>query len=267
MLKAIRKRIMLLLLAFGGVMAGILGGLLGIGGGILLMPILRFGVGLEPAYAAGTCIVAVFFTTLGGSLKHFKLGHIDFRSIFPVIIAGMVSSLVFSLLFVYFTQKDILLDIATGIVFSFVALRMIWEGIADYQNKISKLNSKKGIHGAVLTKISIGGVAGVLPGLLGIGTGAILVPAFAFALNAPIKIAIGSSLACFSLNALVSSVLKVSQGFVQFHILIPLCIGTLIGSQFGATLNDRISSPFLKILFGLVFVYVACKYFIVFGKL
>lgn len=248
-------------------MAGILGGLLGIGGGILLMPILRFGVGLEPVYAVGTCIVAVFFTTLGGSFKHFKSGHIDFRSIFPVMIAGMVSSLVFSLIFAYFPPKDILLDVATGIVFSFVALRMIWEGIADYQHKTSESNSRKGIQGTMLARISIGGVAGVLPGFLGIGTGAILVPAFAFALNAPIKIAIGSSLACFSLNALVSSTLKLSQGFVQFQLLIPLCMGTLIGSQLGATLNGRVSSPFLKILFGLVFISIAGKYFIAFGKL
>ena len=248
-------------------MAGMLGGLLGIGGGILIMPILRFIVGLEPAYAAGTCVVAVFFTTLGGSFKHFKLGNIDFHSILPVIIAGLVSSLIFSMLFVYFAQKDVWLDVATGVVFSFVALRMLWEGIADYLHKISEPTPGTGIHGSMLAKISIGGVAGVFPGLLGIGTGAVLVPAFSFALNAPIKIAMGSSLACFSLNALVSSALKLSQGFVQINILIPLCIGTLIGSQLGATLNDRLSSPFLKILFGMVFVYIACKYLIVFGRI
>ena len=258
---------MFLLFVFGGIMAGMLGGLLGIGGGILIMPILRFIVGLEPAYAAGTCVVAVFFTTLGGSFKHFKLGNIDFHSILPVIIAGLVSSLIFSMLFVYFAQKDVWLDVATGVVFSFVALRMLWEGIADYLHKISEPTPGTGIHGSMLAKISIGGVAGVLPGLLGIGTGAVLVPAFSFALNAPIKIAMGSSLACFSLNALVSSALKLSQGFVQINILIPLCIGTLIGSQLGATLNDRLSSPFLKILFGMVFVYVACKYLIVFGRM
>ena len=112
----------------------------------------------------------------------------------------------------------------------------------------------------MLGKVSIGGVAGIFPGLLGIGTGAILVPAFSFALNAPIKIAIGSSLACFSLNALVSSALKLSQGFVEIGFLIPLCMGTLIGSRIGATLNGRLSSPFLKILFGIVFVLIACKY-------
>ena len=54
-----------LLLLAGGLLAGVLGGLLGLGGGIILMPLLRFGAGLSPAYAAGTCVIAVFFTTRG----------------------------------------------------------------------------------------------------------------------------------------------------------------------------------------------------------
>jgi uncharacterized membrane protein YfcA len=256
---------MFFLLSFGGVMAGMLGGLLGIGGGILIMPILRFGVGLEPAYAAGTCVVAVFFTTLGGSLKHFRLGHIDIHSLLPVIIPGLLSTIIFSILFIYLTEKGAWLDIATGIVFSFVALRMLWEGIIGYLNKRSERNVGSSIQGSISAKVTIGTLAGVLPGLLGIGTGAVLVPSFAFALNAPIKIAIGSSLACFSLNALASSTLKFIQGFVQIHSIVPLCIGTLIGSRFGAILNGRFSSPLLKIMFGMVFVYVACRYLTLFN--
>ena len=108
---------MFFLLSFGGIVAGMLGGLLGIGGGILIMPILRFIVGLEPAYAAGTCMVAVFFTTMGGSLKHFRLGHIDIHSIVPVVISGLLSTIIFSTLFIYLTQKDVWLDVATGVVF------------------------------------------------------------------------------------------------------------------------------------------------------
>jgi len=251
---------MLVLLSLGGVLAGTLGGLLGIGGGILIMPLLRFMVGLDPAQAAGTCIVAVFFTTLGGSLKHFKLGHIPIRSILPVIFSGLLSTILFSILFVYFTRKEDWLDMATGIVFSFVALRMLWEGVSEYVKQKSGHHGASQIQGSMTAKLTIGAIAGVLPGLLGIGTGAVLVPSFAFALNAPIKLAIGSSLACFSLNALASSAFKFAQGVVRTPILVPLCIGTLIGSRFGATLNGRFSSPVLKALFGLVFVYVAYKY-------
>ncbi|MBU2498669.1 MAG: sulfite exporter TauE/SafE family protein, partial [Proteobacteria bacterium] len=146
-----------------------------------------------------------------------------------------------------------------------VALRMLWEGISEYLKKKPTAKTGAGIQGSILSKVTIGAAAGVLPGLLGIGTGAILVPAFAFALGAPIKVAIGSSLACFSLNAFVSSALKLSQGFVQIGILIPLCIGALIGSQFGATLSGRFSSSLLKGLFGVFFGCVACKYLRVFG--
>jgi hypothetical protein len=255
----------MLLLFSSGIAAGMLGGLLGIGGGILIMPILRFAMGLEPAYAAGTCIVAVFFTTLSGSLKHFKLGNIDFRSILPILISGLLSTLVFSFLFFYVSRKGIWLDVATGFLFLFIALRMIWEGISEHFNKSNATASSSGIEGSIMAKATIGGLAGILPGLLGIGTGAILVPAFAFALQAPIKIAIGSSLACFSLNAFVSSLLKLSQGFVQINMLVPLCFGTLIGARIGAALNGKLNAPVLKLLFGLLFIYVDSKYLMIFG--
>ncbi|MBW1775164.1 MAG: sulfite exporter TauE/SafE family protein [Deltaproteobacteria bacterium] len=86
-------------------------------------------------------------------------------------------------------------------------------------------------------------------------------------MNAPIKIAIGSSLACFSLNAFASSMLKLTQGFIQINMLIPLCLGTLFGARIGATLNGKLNSPFLKVLFGTVFIYVASKYLMMFGGL
>jgi len=256
-----------LLLGLGGITAGMLGGLLGIGGGILIMPLLRFVMALEPAQAAGTCMVAVFCTTLGGSIKHFGLGHIHMRSILSVMVAGLFATFCSSMLFVYISQKGHWLDRATGLVFALVAVRMLWEGIPDYVRNVSLLETDEGtgIQGTLFSKITIGSAAGILPGLLGIGTGAVLVPAFAFFLNAPIKVAIGSSLACFSLNALLSSALKFFQGFVKVDMLIPLCVGTLIGSRLGAVLNGRVSAPFLKILFGMVFVYVAFKYLGVFG--
>ncbi len=255
------------LLGLGGVTAGALGGLLGVGGGILIMPLLRYVMGFEPAMAAGTCIVAVFCTTLGGSIKHFSLGHIHIRSLLLVIAAGLFATLCSSIFFLYLSRKGVWLDRATGIVFSLVALRMLWEGFGDYARRRPTpiMPEAAGIQGSIFSKIAIGSAAGVLPGLLGIGTGAVLVPAFAFFLNAPIKVAIGSSLACFSLNALLSSTLKFSQGFVQVDVLIPLCIGALIGSRIGATLNGRFSAPVLKVLFGTVFVFVAFKYFGAFG--
>jgi len=228
------------------------------------MPILRFFVGLSPALAAGTCIIAVLFTTLGGSYRHYKLGHVNTRSILPVIVAGAISTILFSLVFLYFTQKERWLDLGTGLVFSLISFRMIIEGCGDLTGKRVKEGIGSEIRGSTWGKLTIGGIAGILPGLLGIGTGAILVPAFALILKAPIKIAIGSSLASFSVNAFFSSLLKLSQGFIDLSVALPICLGTLFGSNIGAVLNKHFPSPVLKILFGTTFSYVSYQYILIF---
>jgi uncharacterized membrane protein YfcA len=249
-----------LMLFLGGILAGTLGGLLGIGGGIVLMPMLRFLVRLSPAHAAGTCILAVFFTTLGGAYRHYKLGNIRTRSITPVMISGALSTMIFSLAFLYLSRRERWLDLAFGIIFSLVSLRMIAEGIPGLLKKYERKKTDNEIKGSLAQKVSIGALAGALPGLLGIGTGVILVPAFTYVLNAPIKAAMASSLACFSVNALISSGFKYWQGFIDLNVALPICLGTLLGANLGAILNKRATSRVLKLLFGLVFSYVSLKF-------
>jgi uncharacterized membrane protein YfcA len=252
------------LITIVGVLAGILGGMLGIGGGILIMPVLRYGLGLPPAIAAGTCIVAVFFTTIGGSYRHYKLGHINIKSILPLIVAGVLSTIVFSLAFLYLASRERWIDLGVGIVLAAVSARMILEGLPAGITKRLQSDGKDGIYGSLRRKAFLGGAAGILPGLLGIGTGAILVPAFAFLFDASIKVAMGSSLACFAANAFCSSIFKAAQGFVAVEAAIPICIGTLIGANIGATLNRRFPSKTLKLIFGVVFTYVSLKFILSF---
>jgi uncharacterized membrane protein YfcA len=257
----------LLLLLAGGLLAGTLGGLLGIGGGIVLMPLLRFAVGLSPAHAAGTCILAVFFTTLGGSYRHYRLGHVNIRSILPIIVAGALAATVFSVAFNYLTTRERWLDLAMGLVFSLVSIRMILEGIPGLFRKAANGRTDSEIRGALSGKIAIGASAGVLPGLLGIGTGGVLVPAFSFILGAPMKTAVASSLTCFSFNAAVSSAFKWAQGFADLSVALPICLGTLVGANFGAMINRRAPSNTVKLLFGLVFSYVSLKFILSFSGL
>jgi uncharacterized membrane protein YfcA len=248
------------ILVSGGLLAGALGGLLGIGGGIVLMPLLRFIVGLSPAYAAGTCVVAVFFTTLGGSYRHYRLGHLDLRPIVPIVISGAVASGVFSLAFVYLAQRGRWLDLGMGIVFSLISARMIAEAIRGLAAKRADRPGGREIAGTLPQKLAIGGAAGALPGLLGIGTGGILVPAFTFLLNAPIKTAVAASLTCFCFNALISSGFKLAQGYIEPNVALPVCLGTLIGANLGAILNKRFAADSIKLAFGLVFSYVSLKF-------
>lgn len=249
-----------ILLLGGGLLAGALGGLLGIGGGIVLMPLLRFAEGLSVAHAAGVCILAVFFTTLGGSYRHCRLGHLNLRSLVPLIISGAIATSAFSLLFGYLAKTGRWLDLGLGLVFLLVSARMIMETIPGFLKRDLEPIPGNKVEGSLLQKVTIGGIAGVLPGLLGIGTGAILVPAFTFISGAAIKTAVAASLTCFCVNAFISTSFKFAQGYVDLNVALPLCCGTLIGANLGAILNRRFPSSTLKILFGLVFAYVSLKF-------
>lgn len=244
----------------GGFFAGTLGGLLGIGGGILLMPLLRFIMGLSPTDAVGTCILAVFFTTLGGSFRHYRLGHIDVRSLSPVIVSGALATVLFSILFKYFSGREAWLDFGIGLVFSLISMRMILEGVLTGKVAEQRPTPNEVMSARYPLKSVIGLVSGVLPGLFGIGTGAILVPAFTFVFKLPVKVAMGSSLACFSVNAFLSSVFKISQGFAVPYLALPMCLGTLMGSSVGATLNRHFPSELLKIMFGVAFMHVSVRF-------
>jgi len=250
----------ILLFVAGGLLAGILGGMLGLGGGIILMPLLRFGAGLSPAYAAGTCVIAVFFTTLGGSYRHFRLGNIRIRPLMPVILSGGIAATVTSMLFVRFAANGHWIDLGIGLVFLLIAVRMLIESIPGDRKKVPRGNEGAAIGGPLVARIGIGTAAGALPGLLGIGTGGILVPAFTFLLRAPVKAAMAASLLCFCVNALISSLFKMSQGFIDPAQAVPACVGTFVGANIGALINGKIPSRALKLVFGLLFCYVSVKF-------
>ncbi len=226
------------------------------------MPVLCFVFDVSTPFAAGTTALAVFFTTLSGGYKHIRLGHVDIKSLAPIMIAGAISTAFFSYLFIFMAQKPMWLDLGVGCIFLFISLRMAYEGIV--RGKEAQEVKDQSIKGMSTVKIFIGIVSGVLPGLFGIGTGAVLVPAFNYCLKSPIKVAIGSSLACFAVNALISSAFKFFQGFVLLDKALILCAGTVLGASIGAKLNKGFPPSLLKLLFGLVFLYVSFKYIFLF---
>ncbi len=251
-----------IILFISAVFAGVLGGLLGIGGGVIIMPVLCFLFDVPVPWAAGTTAVAVFCTTVSGGYKHIKLGHVDIRSLVPIMMSGALSTALFSYLFIFIAKKPVWLELGIGCVFLFISLRMITEGVSKTRRTFE--GKETSIQAKSWTKISVGIVSGMLPGLFGIGTGAVLVPAFNYCLKRPIKVAIGSSLVCFAINALISSVFKFFQGFVLIDTAMILCLGTVIGAYGGAIWNKGFPAAFLKLLFGLIFLYVAFKYIFLF---
>jgi hypothetical protein len=112
-----------------GIVAGGLGGLLGIGGCVLMMPTVRFGFAFSPALAVGTTLTAVVFTAGAGAIKHARLGNVDRPAATIIAVSGVIGVLIGSAVFAAIARYDRIVDLVVGIAFLYPAARMFWEGL------------------------------------------------------------------------------------------------------------------------------------------
>jgi len=252
---------LLLILFVVGIIAGGLGGLLGIGGCVIMMPTIRFGFGFSPTLAVGTTLTAVIFTAAVGAIQHWRLGNVDWDSVKYIAPAGVVGVLAGSALFFFIREYGTLIDLIVGLAFIWVAVRMVYEGIL--RRKAQEVAGDK-LVGSRSAKAGIGGIVGLLTGVIGLGGGYALVPSFIYFLRSPMRIAIGSSLASFVWFALVGGAIKVAQGFCDVPTAITLGLGAAGGAVVGARLVARFKPATLKAIFGFIFLYVSLKYILLY---
>jgi len=243
-----------------GLLAGVVGGLLGTGGCALMMPVIRFGFHFDPAIAVGTTLTAVVFTAASGAYQHLKMKNVDKETAFLIGYSGILGVIIGSIIFGYIKNYGDLIDLIIGIAFIIVSIRMLYEGI------LVKGQGSQGteIPGKPLSKTILGSLIGTLTGIIGLGGGYALVPSYIYFLKAPVKLAIGTSMAAFVWMALVGAIFKFFQGVVNFPVAVTLGIGALIGAIYGAKLVAKFKPNVLKTLFGILFLYVSLKYILIY---
>ena len=244
-----------------GLLAGVVGGLLGTGGCALIMPVIRFGFDFDPAIAVGTTLTAVVFTAGSGAVQHMRMKNVDKTTALQVGISGIVGVIIGSIIFGYIKQYGDVIDLIIGIAFIIVSVRMLYEGLLG---KTPPPPAGTTMPGTVASKSVLGVSIGTLTGIIGLGGGYALVPSFLYFLRAPMKLAIGTSMAAFVWMALVGAAFKIYQGVVNIPVAITLGVGALVGAIFGAKLVARIKPNILKALFGFLFLYVSLKYILLY---
>jgi hypothetical protein len=240
-----------------GILAGGVGGLLGIGGCVLMMPVIRFGFNFSPALAVGTTLTAVVFTAASGAIQHWRLGNVDWGAIKYIAPAGVVGVIIGSVVFYFISGYGKVIDLIVGLAFLPTAVRMLYEGILR-RARVEIPGDK--ILGSNGTKAGIGGGVGFLTGIIGLGGGYALVPSFIYIVRSPLRIAIGSSMAAFVWFALIGAGIKIYQGFTDILSAVVLGIGAAGGAIVGARLVARFKPATLKAVFGFIFLYVSLKY-------
>lgn len=234
-----------------GFLAGGLGAMLGVGGGVLLVPGLILVADLPFQNAVGVSLVCVVATSVGGSvvylrrrLVNLRVGvELQFFTVFGAIGAGMVAPL----------APEGPLHFAFAI-FLLAAVARMW----PKQNPSpSGPREFSGFRRRAAAGASVG--AGAISGLLGVGGGILNVPILHVLLGMKFDRAVATSVYIFGLTAAAAATVYVVRGDVDAAIAIAAVTGTALGAATGAFLAGRISLRMLQIGFAVLLLYVAAR--------
>ena len=246
------------LLAVVGFVAGVLGALTGIGGGVLLTPILALHFGIPIREAIGTGLVAVITTSAASSSVHLQRHTTDIRLGMTLELATALGAAVMAYLVGYFNRSVLEGLFAAFLVYSSITLL----------SKGGKLNEESGgwpENGEIPPyqprryPLGLGAslVAGGLSGLLGIGGGPIKVPVMFIFMNVPLVVATATSNFMIGVTAAASAIVYYRRGDILPGIAAPLAVGVFLGSLLGARLAPRVHTKVVMYLLVGIMLYLA----------
>jgi uncharacterized membrane protein YfcA len=250
------ENVTLTILPLIGAVGGFLSGLLGLGGGVIILPLLTF-IGRIPfKLATGTGLVHVVVASATGMFFHYRKGMVDLNAGLYLGIAGIgggfLGTYLSVLLEVQYLQSVYLFVVILAVLVLFVPL------------KLENHEYEKGNFNRVLG-ITIGLGVGSLTGLLGAGGGFILIPLMIYFLKIPLRITIGTSLCIILITSIATMGAKFKVGHIDSLITLLVISGSVAGAWFGSFLSQKTHTKFLRviliILLFLIFITVGYKTF------
>lgn len=255
-----------LILFFSSLGAGLLGALSGLGGGVVIVPLLTVLFHVDIHYAIGASLVSVIATSSGAAAAYVREGFSNIRVGMFLEIATTLGALVGAWLTTRVPTRSI------GIVFGIVLLYSAWASLrAKHEEATEKPDSLAmrlrlrgelpvgdGVQAYVAQRVPAGfglmWLAGALSGLLGIGSGAVKVLAMDQAMRLPFKVSTTTSNFMIGVTAAASAGLYWRSGYLAPSLVMPVMLGVLAGSMIGSRLLARAHVRTLKIVFSLVIV-------------
>src|SRR5512146_1420584 len=261
-------------------LAGFLGALLGVGGGVFIVPVMVLMFHLPMKIAVATSIVSVIATSNAGGSKYVDQRITNLKLAMFLAIATTFGALSGAVLALYLREWIMLL------IFALMLAYMAWAAFSTRnlddkriaegsfatarQDRISRfLNLRGDYHDLaasrtvqyVITGAPVGSaiafLAGIASGLLGVGGGVLKVSAMNRYMNVPMKVAVGTSKLMIGVTAAVSSILFFLAGLIHFLVVGPVAVGTTLGATAGTLVMNRLHSAVLKWLFTLLMLYLA----------
>ncbi len=237
-----------------GLATGVLAGIFGVGGALLSTPAIRLVLRAPPLIAVGTTLPVVIPAAISGGIVYWRRGLISKKVVIWAAPAGMVGAAAGAGV-TRFISGTYLLTI-TALIILYVGIRFLYQARATQTGGLSgNLMGAAGLSPAQAVLVGIG--AGFIGGLLGIGGGIILIPAFVWLGKMTPKTAFGTSLVTIAAMAVPGSIVHFALKHIDVNIMAWLTLGVIPGGWLGARFAQRAKESLLVTAFGLFLVAVA----------
>ena len=256
----------------GALVAGFLGSLTGLGGGVVLVPLLTIFFHVDLRYAIGASLVSVIATSSGSAAAYVKEGFSNIRIGMFLEIATTLGALFGAYLTAKVPGNAIAIIFGTVLMYSAYVSRRTRprtdvEQPPDPQATKLKMNGSfpdtSGVRQYnvyhVPTGFGVMWVAGALSGLLGIGSGALKVVAMDQAMRIPFKVSTTTSNFMIGVTAAASAGVYLSRGYIDPSLAMPVMVGVLIGSLMGTRVLVKTQTKRLRLVFSVVIVLLGLE--------
>ncbi len=260
------------LIWLASLIAGLLGALTGLGGGVVIVPLLALGFGVDIRYAIGASLISVIATSSAAAAAYVKEGYSNIRIGMFLEIATTIGAVVGASIATRMPTSTI--AIIFGVVLLISAfLSSVPRRERKTQGQPDSLATHLRMNGSYPTPqgqetyqvhavpggFSLMFVAGALSGLLGIGSGALKVIAMDQVMRIPFKVSTTTSNFMIGVTAAASAGVYLSRGYVDPGLSMPVMLGVLIGSLMGTRLLVTARTKVIRIIFALVIFVLALE--------
>jgi uncharacterized membrane protein YfcA len=260
------------LVGIGSLLAGFLGALTGLGGGVVIVPLLALLFHVDLKYAIGAALVSVIATSSGAAAAYVKEGYSNIRVGMFLEIATTIGALAGAALAMVLHASVIAVTFGVVLIYSaYTSIRHVDHAtqdlgpdrIATWLRMDGTFPSEHGLESYRVRGVPLGFaimfVAGVLSGLLGIGSGAVKVLAMDKAMKLPFKVSTTTSNFMIGVTAAASAGIYLSRGYIDPGLAMPVMLGVLLGSLAGARVLAVANVQVLRYVFSGVIAVMAIE--------
>lgn len=236
-------------------LASAFGAMVGLGGGFILVPVLRLFFGLAPAEAAGTSLVLIVASGASGAFAYLMQRRVHLKIGWLIAAGGLPGGIIGAILSLHISPRAF--DWILALLLIAVAIDMAWNAERRMRGRPlhERVHEIKGM--SYRAALLLGFAIGILSSLFGIGGGVVLVPTLLYFSELPIHAVSATSQFGLLLTSPVGLVVHAFQRDIDLPAVVPLVAGGLLGGPVGARLSSKLKSPQLLVVVAFALVAVA----------